>query len=119
MLLGDLAAAAGIDLPDAARATDIRGITADSRTAGRGFVFAALSGTAADGARFVSDAVGRGAVAVVAARDAVLELPDGVALLRAAVDHPASERDLLLLAQGGDDALCLGPFVTVKPGKAI
>jgi UDP-N-acetylmuramoyl-L-alanyl-D-glutamate--2,6-diaminopimelate ligase len=73
MLLGDLAAAAELSLPDGARAIDIRGVSADSRTVGRGFLFAALAGVAADGARFATDAVGRGAVAVVAGKDARLD----------------------------------------------
>lgn len=43
----------------------IRGLTADSRLVEPGFVFAALPGTAADGAQFIPDAVARGAVAVL------------------------------------------------------
>jgi UDP-N-acetylmuramoyl-L-alanyl-D-glutamate--2,6-diaminopimelate ligase len=44
----------------------IAGITADSRKVEPGFVFAALSGAKADGARFVTQALERGAVAVLA-----------------------------------------------------
>ena len=47
-----------MSLPDGARAIDIEGISADSRAVARGFLFAALPGTATDGARFVGDAVG-------------------------------------------------------------
>ena len=83
MLLGDLAAAADLTLPDGARAIEIRGISADSRTVGRGFLFAALPGVAADGARFAADAAARGAVAVIAAEAAALDLPAKVAVLRA------------------------------------
>jgi UDP-N-acetylmuramoyl-L-alanyl-D-glutamate--2,6-diaminopimelate ligase len=68
MLLGDLATA-DLILPPGAGAIDIAGLAADSRAVGRGFLFAALPGTATDGARFVGDAVGRGAVAVLAAKD--------------------------------------------------
>ncbi|MEX0851927.1 MAG: UDP-N-acetylmuramoyl-L-alanyl-D-glutamate--2,6-diaminopimelate ligase [Bauldia sp.] len=82
MLLGDLAAA-DLTLSDGAAAIDIKGITADSRTVGPGFLFAALPGTATDGARFVGEAVGRGAVAVLAAADARLEGVGGVAVLAA------------------------------------
>ena len=44
---------------------DIEGITSDSRRVEPGFVFAALSGSKADGSAFVADAVARGAAAVV------------------------------------------------------
>jgi UDP-N-acetylmuramoyl-L-alanyl-D-glutamate--2,6-diaminopimelate ligase len=45
--------------------TDITGLASDSRAVKPGFLFAALSGTRDDGARFVDDAVARGAVAVL------------------------------------------------------
>jgi len=93
MLLGDLAAA-DVILPDGARAIDIRGISADSRSVGRGFLFAALPGTATDGALFASEAVGRGAVAVLAGTDARLEGTGIVPVLRA--DDP--RRALALIA---------------------
>jgi UDP-N-acetylmuramoyl-L-alanyl-D-glutamate--2,6-diaminopimelate ligase len=44
---------------------DYRGIAADSRDVRPGFLFAALPGTKTDGARFIADAVNRGAVAVL------------------------------------------------------
>jgi UDP-N-acetylmuramoyl-L-alanyl-D-glutamate--2,6-diaminopimelate ligase len=43
------------------------GLTSDSRKVKPGYLFAALSGTKTDGARFVKDAVARGAVAVLGA----------------------------------------------------
>ena len=43
------------------------GLTSDSRKVAPGFLFAALPGTKADGARFVKDAVARGAIAVLGA----------------------------------------------------
>lgn len=49
---------------------EILGVTTDSRKAGPGFLFAALAGAKADGARFVADAVARGAAAVIAGRGA-------------------------------------------------
>ena len=49
-------------------ALEITGITADSRDVQPGFLFAALDGTRMDGARFVADAIARGAVAVLAER---------------------------------------------------
>jgi UDP-N-acetylmuramoyl-L-alanyl-D-glutamate--2,6-diaminopimelate ligase len=44
---------------------DIRGLTADSRLVEPGFLFAALPGTKTDGGKYVADAVGRGATAVL------------------------------------------------------
>jgi UDP-N-acetylmuramoyl-L-alanyl-D-glutamate--2,6-diaminopimelate ligase len=49
---------------------EFRGLAADSREVKPGFLFAALSGTKTDGARFIADAVKRGAVAVLGAPDA-------------------------------------------------
>lgn len=43
------------------------GLTSDSRKVKPGYLFAALAGTKTDGARFVKDAVARGAVAVLGA----------------------------------------------------
>jgi len=45
--------------------TDITGLASDSRAVQPGYLFAALSGTRDDGARFVADAVARGAIAVL------------------------------------------------------
>jgi UDP-N-acetylmuramoyl-L-alanyl-D-glutamate--2,6-diaminopimelate ligase len=59
----------GADTADtwqAARAMDIRGVTADSRAVKPGDLFAALPGGHHDGRRFIADAVARGAVAVLA-----------------------------------------------------
>ena len=54
----------------------VTGITADSRAVMPGFLFAALPGAAADGRRFIADAVARGAVAVLAPPGT--EWPEGV-----------------------------------------
>jgi UDP-N-acetylmuramoyl-L-alanyl-D-glutamate--2,6-diaminopimelate ligase len=51
---------------------DVAGLTLDSRKTQPGYLFAALSGSRADGATFVNDAVKRGATAILAAADAVL-----------------------------------------------
>lgn len=50
---------------------EIRGLTSDSRRVEPGFLFAALPGAKGDGVGFVADAVGRGAVAVLAGRGAL------------------------------------------------
>jgi UDP-N-acetylmuramoyl-L-alanyl-D-glutamate--2,6-diaminopimelate ligase len=49
---------------DAAR-IDIRGLSSDSRTVQGGYLFAALAGTRSKGADFVSQAIAKGAVAVL------------------------------------------------------
>ncbi len=49
------------------------GITSDSREVRPGYLFAALPGTKQDGARFIEDAISRGAVAVVAKDQALNE----------------------------------------------
>ncbi len=54
----------------ASKVQDFRGIAADSREIRPGFLFAALPGTKTDGARFIGDAVKRGAVAVLGAPEA-------------------------------------------------
>jgi UDP-N-acetylmuramoyl-L-alanyl-D-glutamate--2,6-diaminopimelate ligase len=61
---------------------DVLGLTPDSRSVAPGFVFAALSGSKTDGAKFAAQAVERGAVVILAGRDA--ELPDtgSVAVIR-------------------------------------
>jgi UDP-N-acetylmuramoyl-L-alanyl-D-glutamate--2,6-diaminopimelate ligase len=50
----------------------LAGLTLDSRQVRPGYLFAAVAGSRANGASFVADAVKRGAVAVLAASDAVL-----------------------------------------------
>ena len=49
---------------------EFRGLAADSRDVKPGFLFAALTGSKADGARFIADAVTRGAVAVLGGPEA-------------------------------------------------
>ena len=91
MRLGDLVPAE-VSLPDAARALEIRGVSADSRSVAQGFLFAALKGTETDGTRFAGEAVRRGAVAVLAGEDAEIDVD--VPVLRA--DDP--RRALALIA---------------------
>jgi UDP-N-acetylmuramoyl-L-alanyl-D-glutamate--2,6-diaminopimelate ligase len=82
MDLADLTA--DLVTPGAAPAgLDVASVTADSRKAAPGGLFVALAGTRTDGARYVADAVARGAVAVVAAEGAEIGAP-GVPVLRAA-----------------------------------
>ncbi|MFN7027385.1 MAG: UDP-N-acetylmuramoyl-L-alanyl-D-glutamate--2,6-diaminopimelate ligase [Pseudorhizobium sp.] len=56
-------------------AIDVAAVTSDSRKAGAGTLFFALSGGKADGASFVADAAARGAVAAVAGAPVEAEIP--------------------------------------------
>lgn len=60
-------------------ALDITGLTADSRLAAPGFLFAALPGVKGDGRDFIDDAVKKGAVAVLALPGT--KVPPGVELI--------------------------------------
>jgi len=57
------------------RTLAITGLSADSRAVKPGFLFAALSGARADGARYLDDALAHGAVAVLSAPGAVAARP--------------------------------------------
>ncbi|MGD9502314.1 MAG: UDP-N-acetylmuramoyl-L-alanyl-D-glutamate--2,6-diaminopimelate ligase [Methyloceanibacter sp.] len=52
-------------LPDSLRRTPILGLAADSREVRPGYLFAALPGVNTDGARFIADALQRGAAAIL------------------------------------------------------
>jgi UDP-N-acetylmuramoyl-L-alanyl-D-glutamate--2,6-diaminopimelate ligase len=61
----------------------LAGLTLDSRKVQPGYLFAALPGTQRDGAAFVEDAARRGAIAILAASDAVLpSLDPGIVVVR-------------------------------------
>jgi UDP-N-acetylmuramoyl-L-alanyl-D-glutamate--2,6-diaminopimelate ligase len=85
-------------LPDAVAGVDaleITGVTADSRKVKPGFLFFAIAGAKADGAKFILQAVEAGAVAVAAGLRPG-ELPAGVAFVhvghpRAALSHAAAQ----------------------------
>lgn len=70
-------------LPAAPSAIDIRGLAADSRAVQPGFLFAALAGSRTDGARFVADALAKGAAAILAVEGATIDVPAHVPVLRA------------------------------------
>ena len=55
-----------IAAPPGCGAVEIAGLTADSRQVRPGFLFAALAGVKADGARFIPEAIAKGAAAVLA-----------------------------------------------------
>ncbi len=85
MRLSNLSTDTGlVDAPAGSGDIDVSQITADSRAVTPGALFVALSGTKADGAKFIADAVAKGAAAVLASETAAV--PDGLAVpvLRAA-----------------------------------
>ena len=68
---------------------DILGVAYDSRRVAPGFVFVAMAGSRADGNRFVSQAIDRGAVAVISAGAAPEGLPQSVCWTEVADDRGA------------------------------
>ena len=62
----------------------VAGITADSRAVRPGYVFAALAGSKTDGARFVAQAIAKGAIAVLAGEGTAADIPAEVPILRSA-----------------------------------
>jgi UDP-N-acetylmuramoyl-L-alanyl-D-glutamate--2,6-diaminopimelate ligase len=62
-------------MPDSGEDIEVRGLCSDSREVEPGFLFAALAGTHADGADFVTEAIARGAVAVLTRPEASLDAP--------------------------------------------
>ena len=92
MLLSSLVGA-DVTAPPGSGSIEIAGLTADSRLVRPGYLFVAVAGTRADGARFIADAVTKGAAAVLtgAATDVVSQ---PVPVLRA--DEP--RRALALMA---------------------
>ncbi len=69
--------------PAAVTAITINGLASDSRSVAPGFLFAALAGSRTDGARFVADALDKGAVALLAAENATIDAPPHIPVLRA------------------------------------
>ncbi|MCV3736815.1 UDP-N-acetylmuramoyl-L-alanyl-D-glutamate--2,6-diaminopimelate ligase [Rhizobium sp. TRM96647] len=84
MKISDLAGAEIAELDAAAAATEIGGISADSRKVSPGDLFVALHGSKADGTAYATDAVSRGAAAIVTGRGAKVE----AAVPVLAVDDP-------------------------------
>jgi UDP-N-acetylmuramoyl-L-alanyl-D-glutamate--2,6-diaminopimelate ligase len=146
MLLSDLLPTE-VTASGAAHPIDISGLTADSRAVQPGFLFAALAGSRTDGARFVADALAKGAAAVLTGADATIDAPAGVPVLRAreprralaqmaARFFPAQPQHMLaitgtsgktsvadftrqILTALGHPAASLGTIGVVKPDGAI
>lgn len=84
----------------------VNGLAFDSRKVSPGAAFVALAGAKADGARFIADAVGRGAVAIVSGQARPADLPETIAFaqvedprralaLAAATIHPRQPRSIV------------------------
>ena len=93
MLLSSLI---GADVTASAGAANVEiiGLTADSRNVRPGYLFVAIAGTKADGARFIADAIAKGAVAVLASAQTDIAHAGAVPILRA--QEP--RRELALMA---------------------
>ncbi|MBX9589787.1 MAG: UDP-N-acetylmuramoyl-L-alanyl-D-glutamate--2,6-diaminopimelate ligase [Hyphomonadaceae bacterium] len=72
---------------------EVSGLTADSREARPGWLFAALPGAKTDGTHFIAEAIGKGA-SVILTRNGAAGVPDGVPVLT--VSEP--RRTLALMA---------------------
>ncbi len=84
-----------VAVPPGCGEVEIAGITADSRAVRPGWLFAALAGAKTDGARFVADAIGKGAAAILMRSGAAAER----ARRRAGADlSPEPRRALALMA---------------------
>ena len=85
---------AEIAAPVGAAGIEVSGITASSKAAGPGVIFAALPGVKTDGALHIPDAIARGASAILVAKDNAIPLPPGTVVIP--VDNP--RRALALIA---------------------
>ncbi|MGQ3070557.1 MAG: UDP-N-acetylmuramoyl-L-alanyl-D-glutamate--2,6-diaminopimelate ligase [Ferrovibrionaceae bacterium] len=70
---------------------EIAGLTADSREVRPGFLFAALAGARDDGARYIDDALARGAAAILVGGDVAVD-ENRVAVIRTAEPRAAFAR---------------------------
>lgn len=78
------------DLVDSEKDMEIKGVTADSRSAGKGYLFAALPGHKTDGRKFISAAVSNGACAILAPSGTVLpeNLPEDADVILVTDENP-------------------------------
>ena len=69
-------------LPAGTADISVNGVTAASSAVGPGWIFAALPGSKMDGAQYITDAVARGAAAVIVGEDKTAETPANIPLIR-------------------------------------
>lgn len=67
---------------DSVKSTEAGGVSTDTRSLKSGDLFVALRGNSFDGHEFAATAVEKGAVAIVAQKGAVVQLPDDIPLLQ-------------------------------------
>ena len=77
------------------KAVEVKGLTADSRKVGPGYLFAALPGSQSDGRDFIDEAIEKGAVAVLAPKGTALKAYDRKVTL---VEDDNPRRRLAILA---------------------
>ncbi len=82
MKLKLLCDAAGIECPDACANLTVCGIETDSRHVQANTLFVCIRGLHTDGHTYVRDAVAAGASCILAERDAICDVPDGIPILR-------------------------------------
>jgi len=80
MKLSDLCGPGSV--PPECGQTPVTGLTADSRAVRPGFLFAALSGVHLDGARFIADAVERGAAAILTGDQTPVDVEARIPVIR-------------------------------------
>ncbi len=92
--------------PPGCGGVEIAGITADSRQVQTGWLFAAIAGSKADGARFVPEAIAKGAAAILLKGGTQVAVPEGMAVLTAAEPRRAL-------------ALMAARFYPAQPGTIV
>jgi UDP-N-acetylmuramoyl-L-alanyl-D-glutamate--2,6-diaminopimelate ligase len=101
-------------LPPGADTLAIAGLTADSRAVKPGFLFAALPGSHADGAKFIPQAMANGAVAAIGAKGsgAIVETDDPRRLFAlAAARFYKHQPDLIVAVTGTNGKTSVASFV--------
>ena len=95
----------------------ITGIAADSRKVKPGYLFAALPGVNTDGARFIADALARGAVAILSPEDLDVNAPVIVqadprqALARVAANFFGAQPEIAVAVTGTNGKTSVASFV--------
>jgi UDP-N-acetylmuramoyl-L-alanyl-D-glutamate--2,6-diaminopimelate ligase len=69
VLLKKILSGIDADIPERSADIEIDRVTDDSRAAGRGSLFIAVKGCARDGAKYINDAIARGAAAIISQED--------------------------------------------------
>lgn len=113
-------ASALIDTVSPEQDTDVTGVSADSRSVRRGELFFVISGTQQDGARFIDDAVAKGAVGIVSTGSRPPNLPHTImhyrvsdarlALARAAARFYSHQPEIIVAVTGTSGKTSVADF---------